>query len=413
MVGLHFLTYKQPATRGAMKTSRFEPLGLAGDAVPLTEGGELVVAPRRTRAILAYALPLLALAAALVIQYVGGPEIELSVATEVVVSVIAVVILLATVFIVLHHAEALATELHEPFGTLLLTIAVTVIEVSIIVSVMLHGTANPYLAREAVFSVVMIVCTGLVGTCLTLGALRNYEQDLKQQGTSAFLAVLLTLAVLILILPNFTLTVGQGAFSALQLVFVATLSLLLYCAFLFMQMVRHRRYFIDENAEHHKEMTHVARSGWEIGLHAVCLVAGLLAVVFLAKRVAAGVEDGLRALEIQQGDAIVGALIAFLVLLPEALVAVRAAMRNELQRALNVALGSALATIGLTIPTVATISLLSGTQLILGLGGGDMVLLAMTLTLCIISFGTGRTTVLTGIVHLVVFVAYVLLIAIP
>jgi Ca2+:H+ antiporter len=148
-------------------------------------------------------------------------------------------------------------------------------------------------------------------------------------------------------------------------------------------------------------------------LHAICLIAGLLAVVFLAKRVAAGVEDGLKALQIVQGDAIVGALIAFLVLLPEALVAIRAAMRNELQRALNVALGSALATIGLTIPTVATISLLTGTNLILGLGGGDMVLLAVTLTLCIISFGTGRTTVLTGIVHLVVFVAYLLLIAIP
>ena len=194
---------------------------------------------------------------------------------------------------------------------------------------------------------------------------------------------------------------------------MSTLSLLLYCAFLFMQMVRHRRYFIDENAEHHKESAHPGRSTLEIALHAICLVAGLLAVVILAKRVAAGVEDGLKALEIEQGDAIVGALIAFLVLLPEALVAIRAAMRNELQRALNVALGSALATIGLTIPTVATISLLTGTELILGLGGGDMVLLAVTLTLSIISFGTGRTTVLTGIVHLVIFVAYLLLIAIP
>lgn len=396
-----------------MKTKRFEKLGLAGETVRINQQGEIAAPHSKGRAFLVYVMPVVALAAALAIQLTSAATIEHDATSEIVVSLIAAGLLLGTVFIVLHHAEALAVELREPFGTLLLTIAVTVIEVSIIVSVMLHADPNPYLAREAVFSVVMIVCTGLVGTCLTLGALRNYEQDLKQQGTSAFLAVLLTLAVLILILPDFTLTATPGAFSALQLVFVSTLSLLLYCAFLFMQMVRHRRYFIDDIAEHHKESAHPSRSLLEIVLHAICLIAGLLAVVMLAKRVAAGVEDGLKALQIEQGDAIVGALIAFLVLLPEALVAIRAAMRNELQRALNVALGSALATIGLTIPTVATISLLTGTELILGLGGGDMVLLAVTLTLCIISFGTGRTTVLTGMVHLVIFVAYLLLIAIP
>jgi len=396
-----------------MKTRRFEKMGLAGDPVSITEGGEIVLPRSKWRAFLAYVVPILALGAALIIQYVSTASIEHTAAEDIIVSTIAAALLLCTVFIVLHHAEALATQLREPFGTLLLTIAVTIIEVSIIVSVMLHGDPNPYLAREAVFSVVMIVCTGLVGICLTLGALRNYEQDLQQQGTSAFLAVLLTLAVLILILPDFTLTARPGSFSSLQLILISSLSLLLYCAFLFMQMVRHRRDFIDENAEHHKESAHPARSIWETVLHAVCLVAGLLAVVFLAKRVAAGVEDGLEALAVQQEDAIVGALIAALVLLPEALVAIRAAMRNELQRALNVALGSALATIGLTIPSVATISLLTGSELYLGLGGGDMVLLAVTLTLCIISFGTGRTTVLTGMVHLVIFVAYLLLIAIP
>jgi Ca2+:H+ antiporter len=396
-----------------MKTKRFEPLGLAGDVSALAEPNVTPSGHVKGRAAFGFILPLVALGLALVIQFAGDGPVTHTATGEIIISLIAAAVLLGTVFIVLHHAEALAVELREPFGTLLLTIAVTVIEVSIITSVMLHGDPNPYLAREAVFSVVMIVCTGLVGICLTLGALRNYEQDLKQQGTSAFLAVLLTLAVLILILPDFTMTASPGRFSALQLVFVSLLSLLLYGAFLFMQMVRHRRYFIDEHAEQNKESAHPSRSSWEILLHAVCLVAGLLAVVILAKRVAAGVDDGLKALQIQQGDAIVGALIAFLVLLPEALVAIRAALRNELQRALNVALGSALATIGLTIPTVAALSLLTGTELILGLGGGDMVLLATTLTLCIISFGTGRTTVLTGIVHLVVFVAYLLLIAVP
>jgi Ca2+:H+ antiporter len=396
-----------------MKTKRFEPLGLAGDVSPLAGHDVTPSGHGKSRAAFSFILPLVALAVALAIQFLADAPVAHTATGEIIVSLVAAGLLLCTVFVVLHHAEALAVELREPFGTLLLTIAVTVIEVSIITSVMLHGDPNPYLAREAVFSVVMIVCTGLVGICLTLGALRNYEQDLKQQGTSAFLAVLLTLAVLILILPDFTMTASPGRFSALQLAFVSLLSLLLYGAFLFMQMVRHRRYFIDEHAEQHKETAHPSRSSWEIVLHAVCLVAGLLAVVILAKRVAAGVDDGLKALQIQQGDAIVGALIAFLVLLPEALVAIRAALRNELQRALNVALGSALATIGLTIPTVAALSLLTGTELILGLGGGDMVLLATTLTLCIISFGTGRTTVLTGIVHLVVFVAYLLLIAVP
>jgi Ca2+:H+ antiporter len=414
MDAVHFLIYTGARSeRGAMKTSRYEKLGLAGEPVRITKEGEIATPHSKGRAVLAYVTPLVALAAALIIQFSSTGAIEHDATSEVVISVLAAAFLLGTVFIVLHHAEALAMDMREPFGTLLLTIAVTVIEVSIIVSVMLHGDPNPYLAREAVFSVVMIVCTGLVGTCLTLGALRNYEQDLKQQGTSAFLGVLLTLAVLILILPDFTLTASPGSFSALQLVFVSLLSLLLYCSFLFMQMVRHRHYFVDDNAEHHKESARPSRSVLEIALHAICLVAGLLAVVFLAKRVAAGVEDGLKALQVEQGDAIVGALIAFLVLLPEALVAIRAAMRNELQRALNVSLGSALATIGLTIPSVATISLLTGNPLILGLGGGDIILLAVTLTLCIISFGTGRTNVLTGIVHLVVFFAYLLLIAIP
>ena len=196
-----------------MKTSKFEKLGLAGEVG--TDHARRTRSPSphsRGRAFLAYVMPLVALAAAIIIQFSSGSAIEHDAAGEIVISLIAAALLLGTVFIVLHHAEALATELREPFGTLLLTIAVTIIEVSIIVSVMLHGEPNPYLAREAVFSVVMIVCTGLVGTCLTLGALRNYEQDLKQQGTSAFLAVLLTLAVLILILPNFTLTATRAHF---------------------------------------------------------------------------------------------------------------------------------------------------------------------------------------------------------
>jgi Ca2+:H+ antiporter len=316
------------------------------------------------------------------------------------------------VFVVLHHAEAVALRLGEPYGTLLLTFSVTAIEASVIVSMMFHGENNPTLARESVFSTVMIVCAGVVGVCLTLGGLRHRYQDIKRQGTNASLAVLIALTALTLILPDYTLATEPGTFSASQLAFVSVLSVLLYAAFVFAQMGHHRGDFIEDltsgaaNGEHTLE-------GGRIVVNMILLLVGLAGIVLLTEQVAGSIENGLEFLQVAQADAIVGFFIATLVLMPEAVSAIRAALNNELQRGLNVALGSACATIGLTIPAVATASLLTGRSLTLGLGSGDTVLLILALSISIVSFGTGRTTMLTGLVHLVVFVAYLFLVFVP
>lgn len=363
------------------------------------------------RAVALYALPLATLLLAAVFQFGVVSAAHAAVPVRIALSLLAIGLVVATVFATLHHAEAVAHRIGEPYGTLVLTLAVTTIEVSVIVSMMLHGENNPTLARESVFSTVMIVCGGVVGICLTLGGLRHRHQELKRQGTNAYLSMLTALAVLTLILPDFTLTVGHGNFSPAQLAFVSVLSLLLYGSFVFAQMRSHREDFVEEliGAE---EGEHIVAKGG-IAFSVVLLFVGLAGIVLLAEDIAAGVEDALVALQVSQADAIVGAFIATLVLLPESLAAIRASLRNELQRSLNIALGSACATIGLTIPAVAAASLITGRELTLGLEAGDTVLLLLGLGISVISFGTGRTSVLTGLVHLVVFSAYAFLIFLP
>lgn len=336
---------------------------------------------------------------------------HLSLPAELGVSAAVLVFVFWTVFVVLRHAEAIALRVGEPYGTLVLTLAVTAIEASIIVSVMLEGEPNPALARESVFSTVMIVCGGMLGICLGVGGWRHGHQELKRQGTSALLAVVVALSILTLVLPNFTLTAAAGSFSHTQLIFVSTLCLLLYASFLFNQTTRHRNDFIDDlkyedDGHHMAPSDNLVRSGALLGI-------GLVGIVLLAEYVAGGLEDGLETLQVGRTDPIVGAFIAALVLTPETVAAIRASVKNELQRSLNIALGSACATIGLTVPVVAAASLVTGSELTLGLEAGDMVLLLLVLSLSIISFGTGRTTGLTGAVHFVVFVAYLMLIAVP
>ncbi|RFC66736.1 ionic transporter [Mesorhizobium denitrificans] len=355
--------------------------------------------------------PLVALGVGVLLEVKQATIGRLPVAPEIVLSVLVLALAFVTVFITLRHAEAIAHRVGEPYGTLVLTVAVTAIEASVIVSVMLGGDQNPTLVRESVFSTVMIVCGGMLGICLTLGGLRHNHQELKRQGTSALLSVVVALSVLTLILPDYTLTSTWGTFSRMQLVFVSTLCLLLYGSFLFAQMTRHRDDFLDDvfsggEDEH-------TPSNDSLGKSLVLLAIGLIGIVLLAEYVASALEEGLAALQIGQTDAIVGAFIATLVLMPETVSAIRASMNNELQRSLNIALGSACATIGLTVPVVAAITLFTGTDLTLGLGAGDTVLLLLVLAVSTISFGTGRTTVLTGLVHLVIFVAYLMLIAVP
>ena len=364
------------------------------------------------RSIAQYLLPIASLGIAIAIELSGISAAHLPLPAAIPVSALLAGLTFSTVFVALHHAEAVARRIGEPYGTLLLTLAVTAIEASVIVTMMLHGKNNPTLARESVFSTVMIVTTGVVGICLTLGGLRHRTQDIRRQGTSALLAVLMALSVLTLILPNYTLTTPPGTFSTLQLGFITTLSVLLYGGFLFAQTVRHQEHFLDD-IEPGSNGAHRAPAGMETIAGVVLLVVGLIGIVLLTEQLASGIEEGLTALQVAQSDAIIGAFIATLVVMPEAVSAIRAALKNELQRSLNVALGSACATIGLTIPAVAAASLATGRALTLGLNSGDMVLLILALSVSIVSFGTGRTTILTGLVHLVVFVAYLLLIVVP
>ncbi|MCV3228220.1 calcium:proton antiporter [Mesorhizobium sp. YC-39] len=355
-------------------------------------------------------MPLAALAVAIAVRASGLSVDQGSINMRILVGAISSAIMFITIFVVLDHAESVARRVGEPYGTLVLTIAVTAIEVSIIVSMMLHGENNPTLARESVFSTVMITSTGVVGVCLTFGGWRHRTQAIVRQGTSAYLAVLIALTVMTLVLPTYTQATGPGTFSAAQLGFVSVLSVLLYAGFLFAQTVRHRDDFIEGQA--HGVSTRAAPHE-SILAGVLLLVVGLIGIVMLAEQVAASIEDALVAYQVTQSDAIVGALIAGLVLMPESVSAVRAALNNELQRGLNVAMGSACATIGLTIPVVAAASLLTGRGLTLGIPATDTVLLVLALFISSVSFSNERTTFLTGMVHLVVFFTYVFLIFVP
>jgi Ca2+:H+ antiporter len=313
------------------------------------------------------------------------------------------VVLIATVFAAVYHAEVVAYRTGEPFGTLVLALAVTVIETALIASVMVAAPAEKAgLARDTVFAAIMIVCNGIVGLCLLCGGARHREQEFQVMGASAALAVLAALAMLTLVLPNFA-TPGPTFGTSSQLVFAGVVSLVLYGAFVFVQTVRHRDYFLP--AELAEEEVHAPPPSNKTALVSVCLLlASLIAIVGLAKSLTPAVESGVQAFAFPK--AVVGIVIAALVLMPEGLAAVRTARANRLQTSLNLALGSALATIGLTIPAIAVISIVLGQPLELGLDQKDEVLLALTLFISVITLGTGRTTVLQGIIHLAIFVVF-------
>jgi Ca2+:H+ antiporter len=319
--------------------------------------------------------------------------------------------LITTVFAAVYHAEVVAHRTGEPFGTLVLAIAVTVIEVALIISVMIAAPAEKTgLARDTVFAAVMIVCNGIVGLCLLWGGARHHEQGFQVLGASAALAVLAALTVLTLILPNVATSVPGPLFSTSQLVFAGIVSLVLYGGFVFVQTVRHRDYFLPVDPD--DEKAHAPPpSNRTAFVSAGLLLLSLVAVVGLAKSLTPTLEIGVRALDVPK--AVTGIVIAALVLMPEGLAALRAARANRLQTSLNLALGSALASIGLTIPAVAVVSIALHQPLELGLGEKDQVLLALTLFISVITLGTGRTTVLQGVVHLAIFTVFLFLALVP
>jgi Ca2+:H+ antiporter len=319
------------------------------------------------------------------------------------------VILFGTVFAAVHHAEVVGERIGEPYGTLLLTLAVTIIEVALIATIMLGEKPVPTLARDTVFAVVMIVCNGLVGICILVGGLRYREQDFQVTGSNLYLSVLFVMATITLILPNYTLTTPGPIYSTGQLEFVGIVSVILYGVFLHTQTVRHRDYFISGAAGNAEPGTYP--SDRILGLSIVLLLVSLLAVVLLAKKFSLVVDFGTAF--IGAPPAFAGVLVALLILLPESVAAVAAARKNELQKSINLALGSSLATIGLTIPAVAVAAFVMDKQLVLGLNAQDMVLLVLTFAVSMLTLGTGRTNVVFGLVHLVVFAVFVLLVFVP
>jgi Ca2+:H+ antiporter len=326
--------------------------------------------------------------------------------------IVAGVLLGATVFAAVHHAEVLALKVGEPFGSIVLAVAVTVIEVGLIVSIMLAGAeGSDRVARDTVFAAVMIVLNGVVGLCLVLGAGRHFEQTFQLQGASSALAVLGTLATLALILPNFAEAASGPSYSILQLEGIGLMSLALWGVFVFVQTVKHRDYFLDAPGDAFDEPAHEIPGAWIALISLALLIVALAAVVLLAKALSYPVDAAIAAAGLPK--AFVGVVIAVIVLMPEGLAAVKSALRNQLQNSINLALGSAIASIGLTIPTVALVSFILNQQIALGVSQTDMTLLVLTLYISALTLGTGRTTVLQGAVHLVIFAAFMLVSAVP
>lgn len=325
--------------------------------------------------------------------------------------------LIATVLVAVFHAEIIAHRIGEPLGTLVLALAVTIIEVSLIVSMMLSGGDEARgLARDTVFATVMIICNGVIGICLLAGSIRHHILIFRAEGSSSALSVLASLTTLTLILPQFTTTSPGPAYSSAQLAFASLMSLVLYLVFVFVQTVRHKDHFLPEtvdSAEVADEGTpHASQpllaTAWA---SFVFLLLALVAVVGLAKLLSPAIKSGVEA--IAAPPAVIGIAIALLVLLPETLSALRAARRNQMQTSLNLALGSALATIGLTIPAVGVVAIVLGMPLDLGLPAKEIVLLALTLLVGAVTVIGGQATVMQGAVHLVLFAVFLFLAIIP
>jgi len=311
--------------------------------------------------------------------------------------------ILACAFSLVRHADELAVRLGEPFGTLVLTLAMSGMEMMMIAAVMLAGHGSATLARDTMLAIMMIVLNGLVGTCLLAGGLRYHEQTYNLYSANSFLAVIVPLAVLGLVLPGFTMTTPGPTLSVKQSIFVIVMSLGLYGVFLGIQTLRHRDYFV---APGEKQSLYAAREG-SSGRHVALLLANGIPIVLLAKQIAKPINYATSVLGAPA--AFGGLIVAVLILAPESMAAVRAALANQLQRSINVALGTALSTISLTIPAVLAIGFATGQTIVLGLDNVDIVLLLLTLVVSMLTFSLSRTNVLLGAVHVLLFLAYLML----
>ena len=315
--------------------------------------------------------------------------------------------ILFSAFAVVRHAEGLAILLGEPLGTLVLTLAVTGIEVMVIAAVMYTGPVGSTLARDAMFAVVMIVLNGMMGLTLLLGGLKHREQTYNLQGANAFLALILPLAVLSLVLPDYASASLGPVFSNPEAIFLAIMSVGLYAVFLAIQNVRHKNYFLGPKSEK-AESEHHGHEARSLTYHGVMLALYLLPLVVLSKKLALPIDYGIQVLHAP--SALGGFLVAVLILSPESLAAIRSTLANQLQRSVNILMGSVLATISLTVPAVLVIGFMTHQSIILGLGSVDVILLMLTLVLSMLTFASVRTNILHGAVHLLLFLAYLMLI---
>jgi Ca2+:H+ antiporter len=337
---------------------------------------------------------------------------SLGIASSAIFLVVIALALAGSVFAAVHHAEVVAHRVGEPYGTLVLALAVTLIEVALIVSLMIAGgTEAAALARDTVFAAVMIILNGIIGLCLLVGGLRHRQQTFSLDGVSAALVALAAIVVLALVFPNYTVTTPGPYYSPSQLMLIAGVSLTIYGAFVFAQTIGHRGIFVEDepvtDTSHHAPPP----SNGVTAASALLLLACLTAVVLLAKKLAPSLESAVQ--RVGAPNAVVGVIIAAIVLLPEGLAALRAARANRLQTSLNLALGSALASIGLTIPAVSALSLYMHTELVLGIDTKSTVLLVLSLFITAIALRTGRTIVMHGIVLLVIFVVYLFTTVVP
>jgi Ca2+:H+ antiporter len=322
--------------------------------------------------------------------------------------------LIGAVLSAVHHAEVIAHKTGEPYGTLVLSISVTIIEVSLIISMMLTGhEGSEFIARDAVFATVMIVINGVIGLCIFVGGLKHHEMSFRNEGTNSALAVLTALATFILVMPMVTVSTPGPDFTKSQLAFAGIASFSLYVAFLLFQTITHRDYYLPKvHSKREDSSEHAAKpSNSKTAVSAVLLLLSLIAVVGLAEALSPAIEAGVKAAGAPK--TVVGIAIAMLVLLPEGFAAVRASRANRLQSSLNLALGSALASIGLTIPTVAAIAIFFDLQLSLGITSLNMVLMYLSFFIGALTLAIGRTTLLQGVVHLIIFFEYLFLSLVP
>jgi Ca2+:H+ antiporter len=360
---------------------------------------------KRLRLDWTFVVPILALAIALALKGssapLGGAGLALA--------------LLGAVLAAVHHAEVVAARVGEPFGAVVLALAVTIIELGLIVSIMLGPHPEPTLMRDTIHAVVILVLHGLAGLCIVAAAIRHHEGQFRTEGALAYLIVLLPMVAITLVLPNFTTGAPGPFYTGPQLGFVSTACLLLWLAFTFMQTVRHREHFMPVaslEAGDDGDKGHGARPGaGEAALALAMLAVSLVAVVLAAKGVSPFLQSGVERLGAP--TALVGVIVAAIVLMPEALTALRAARQDQLQTSINIALGSGVASIGLTVPTIAAIAWWTGTRLELGVSPRDTVLLVLSFMMAIITYGTGRASLLSGVVHLILMATWLFLVIAP